>query len=138
VIYRSGGGVEHSVELSVQLVGWVVFDASEGECPSAGYGTYLAANSAPGSKVPLAFVVCNVAGLVSWNSDIPSQAFRHYMMIVQFTHSYAAIAEITSHSGSSFFQDVWFLRNRFQTKKLAGLKKTEIFGEIGTNSSLVL
>ena len=64
----------------MQLVGRVVFDAAERECPAAGEGTELASDSSPRPEVSLGAVVCDVTrlmrrdgsstALASWNDVV--------------------------------------------------------------------
>jgi hypothetical protein len=57
-------------------------------------------------------------------------------MVVERSGANAPIAEMTSHSGLSFFWDLWFSRNRFQTRKLAGVQKAQKLNEKHKNVSL--
>jgi hypothetical protein len=66
----------------MQFIRWIVFDASERECPPAGDGTELAPDSPPGSKVPLCAVMDNVTGLVSGDGSGAALAFRDYVVVV--------------------------------------------------------
>ena len=83
----SGGGVEHPVELSVQLVGGIVFYTFEGKCPSAGYRAQSSSNAPPSPKVSLATVVGNVARLVCRDCFNSSLAFGQYVVQVEISRS---------------------------------------------------
>ena len=98
----SDAGVVHSVKLPVQFIRRIIFDASEGERPSASNGAELASDSSPGSKVPFCAVVSNVAGLVSGDCSSAALAFRNYVVIVEICDAYAPVAEMASHIANFF------------------------------------
>jgi hypothetical protein len=90
-------GVEHPVELPVQFVGRIVFDAPKRECPSARYGAYPASNFAPVPKVALCAVVGDVAGLVRGDCYRAAFAFGSRVVVVQITGANGHTAEVAGH-----------------------------------------
>lgn len=68
----------------------------------------MASDFAPVLKVSLAAMVGNVAGLVSRNRCGAALASRHWVVIVQVTGLYAAVAEVTGHTlRFSFRIEIW-------------------------------
>lgn len=86
--------------------------------------------------MPLSDVVCDMTGFVCGNSNFPAFTPGPHMVVVQVSGANAPIAEIAIHSGSLFLVGFMVSRNRFQTRKLAGLQKAAVLDGKVKNCSL--